>query len=123
LLLNIKPFTEAPEDVDRRIKGISLLKGLSNNLRDASAEILQLAILPIQKIQTIQNLVDEANLVVLELEEIIERYLKKPLQVNNNCLKVHRMTWLITANEVEKLRRRLQDLHISVSVKLGMLNM
>jgi hypothetical protein len=123
LLLNIKPFTEAPEDVDRCIKGISLLKGLSNNLRDASAEILQLAILPIQKIQTIQNLVDETNLVVLELEQIIERYLKKPLQVNNNCLKVHHMTWLITANEVEKLRRRLQDLHMSVSVKLGMLNM
>jgi len=122
VLSKIKPFLQAPEDLDRLIKDVALLNRLINDLRGASGEILQLAILPVQEIQTLQSLVDEASQIILELEKLIEHDFKKPTQANDNRPKVHRVTWLWKADDVERLRRRLQDLYISLAVQLGTLN-
>jgi len=122
VLSKIKPLLQTPKDLDRLIKDVALLNGLINDLRDASGEILQHAILPVREIQTLQALVDEVSQVIVELEKLIETDFKKPSKVNNNRPKVHRVTWLWKADEVETLRRRLQDLHISLAVQLGTLN-
>lgn len=122
LLVKLKPLFEAPREIAQLIKDVVSLRSLINNLAEAAKEMDRSDILPVGKIHTLQSFLDEAEDILRDLEQLIESF-KKSAQDADTRLKVHRVTWTRKVGEVERLRNRMRDLRLSVTVELSTLHM
>ena len=124
LLSKLKPFLDAPNDLDRLINEVAGLKIVLSDLRGCAQEVLRLVASSAERIRILESLVNEGLAVLLELERLIEYDFKK---LSNQDLagknKVYRIKWVMKTGEVEKLKERLSGIKLSISVQIGSMSL
>jgi len=124
LLGQIKPFFEAREEIDSLFNEVSELHLVLGNLRNTLTDPPSSEFLSTNKVDTLHRLVKDGEATLLQLEELLQHYfVRLPDQNVLGVRKVRRLAWVKKRGQVEKLRRRLRDLRLTIAVQLGSVNL
>ena len=124
LLAQIKPFFEAQEEVESLSNEVNELQLVLGDLREALPDLPASGTLPVNKIDVLHGLIREGEATLLQLEALIQqRFIKAPDPNGMGTRKVRRLAWVKKRGRVEKLRRRLRDLRLTIAVQLASVNL
>jgi len=122
VLSKIKTLINAPREIELLIHDVSGIRSVLQDLRETE-KLLEFDKLGRDRLQTLHMYVEEGGDILLELERLIGEYLTETPTSESDRIKVHRLGWVRKVRQVEKLKMRMRDVKLSISVQLGSISL
>lgn len=118
LLDKVRPFFNAPKDINLLVSEVSSFKGILIDLQaviDHGASLV-----PVQMTSNVNKNMQEGREILTELDTLVgTSFIRFRRTISGDLGKANRIAWMMKLHDVEHLRQRLQDVKMNVLIQLG----